>query len=50
MVSADPAILQQGTSEMARHASLVMQMRGTGMEDTELAGKFVRKSDKVVMW
>lgn len=49
-VRADPAILQQGTTEMIRHASPVMHMRRTVMEDTELGGKLVRKGDKVVMW
>lgn len=49
-VRQDPDILKTGVKEMVRYASPVMHMRRTATADTEIAGRAVRRGDKVVLW
>lgn len=49
-IRADRSLLKTATSEMVRHASPVMHMRRTAMEDTVIGGQKVAKGDKVVLW
>jgi cytochrome P450 len=49
-LEADAALLPAAVSEMIRWQTPVIHMRRTATRDTELAGKPIRKGDKVVMW
>ena len=49
-VKADPGLLPQLVSEIVRYQTPVIHMRRTATCDTELAGKAIRRGDKVVMW
>lgn len=49
-IRADRSLLKTATAEMVRHASPVMHMRRTAMEDTAIGGQKVAKGDKVVLW
>jgi cytochrome P450 len=46
----DPSLIQNMVSEIIRWQTPLAYMRRTATRDTELAGKKIRKSDKVVMW
>ncbi|MCW5735727.1 MAG: cytochrome P450 [Enhydrobacter sp.] len=46
----DAALLAPAVSELIRYQTPVIHMRRTATRDTELAGKTIRKGDKVVMW
>ncbi|WP_394648630.1 cytochrome P450 [uncultured Sphingomonas sp.] len=46
----DRDVLKTAATEMVRHASPVMHMRRTAMEDTVIGGQRIAKGDKVVMW
>ncbi len=47
---AEPALLDSAVPEIVRWQSPVAHMRRTATADYELAGKTIRKGDKVVMW
>jgi cytochrome P450 len=47
---ANPALIPSAVSEMVRWQSAIVHMRRTAVADYELAGKSIRKGDKVVMW
>jgi cytochrome P450 len=49
-LEANPALLPGAMSEMIRWQTPVIHMRRTATRDTELAGKAIRRGDKVVMW
>jgi linalool 8-monooxygenase len=49
-IRADRDVLKTAAPEMVRHASPVMHMRRTAMQDTEIGGRRIAKGDKVVMW
>ena len=49
-LEADPALLPGAVAEMIRWQTPVIHMRRTATRDTELAGKTIRRGDKVVMW
>ena len=49
-LEADPSLLPAAVAEMIRWQTPVIHMRRTATRDTELAGKTIRKGDKVVMW
>jgi cytochrome P450 len=49
-LEADPALLPSAVSEMIRWQTPVIHMRRTATRDTELAGKAIKRGDKVVMW
>jgi cytochrome P450 len=49
-LEADAALLPAAVSEMIRWQTPVIHMRRTATRDAELAGKPIRKGDKVVMW
>ena len=49
-VRADKSLLPSLVSETIRWQTPVIHMRRTATRDVELAGKAVRKGDKVVMW
>jgi cytochrome P450 len=49
-LEASEALLPGAVSEMIRWQTPVIHMRRTATRDTELAGKTIRKGDKVVMW
>ncbi|MBW2316435.1 MAG: cytochrome P450 [Deltaproteobacteria bacterium] len=46
----DPALIPNMVSEMIRWQTPLAHMRRTATRDTELAGKQIKKGDKVVMW
>jgi cytochrome P450 len=46
----DPALIPNMVSEMIRWQTPLAHMRRTATQDTELAGKRIKKGDKVVMW
>jgi cytochrome P450 len=46
----DPSLIPSMVSEVIRYVTPVIHMRRTAMEDTELAGKTIKKGDKVVIW
>ncbi|MGI9431792.1 MAG: cytochrome P450 [Myxococcota bacterium] len=46
----DPGLITNMVSEIIRWQTPLPHMRRTATRDTELAGKKVRKGDKVVMW
>jgi cytochrome P450 len=47
---ADPALVSSLVPEIIRWQTPVIHMRRTATQDTELAGKTIRKGDKVAMW
>jgi len=49
-LEASEALLPGAVSEMIRWQTPVIHMRRTATRDTELAGRTIRKGDKVVMW
>jgi cytochrome P450 len=49
-VRADKSLLPSLVSEIIRWQTPVIHMRRTATRDVELAGKAVKKGDKVVMW
>jgi cytochrome P450 len=49
-VRADRGLIPNLVAEIIRYQTPVIHMRRTATEDTELAGKAIRKGDKVVMW
>jgi cytochrome P450 len=49
-VRRDPRLLPNLVCETIRWQTPVIHMRRTATKDTELAGKAIRKGDKVVMW
>jgi cytochrome P450 len=49
-LEASAALLPGAVAEMIRWQTPVIHMRRTATRDTELAGKTIRKGDKVVMW
>src|ERR1700730_10022919 len=49
-VRADAGLLDSLVSEVIRYQTPVIHMRRTATRDTELAGRAIRKGDKVVMW
>lgn len=46
----DPSLIPNMVSEMIRWQTPLAHMRRTATRDAELAGKQIRKGDKVVMW
>jgi cytochrome P450 len=46
----DPSLIPNMVSEIIRWQTPLAYMRRTATRDTELAGKKIRKSDKVIMW
>src|SRR5579883_1502073 len=46
----NPALLPSAVQEMIRWQTPVIHMRRTALRDVELAGKTIRKGDKVAMW
>ena len=46
----DPSLIPGMVSEIIRYVTLVIHMRRTATQDTELGGKRITKGDKVVMW
>ena len=46
----NPALVASMVPEVIRWQTPVIHMRRTAMEDTEVAGKTIRKGDKVAMW
>ena len=49
-VRADAGLLDSLVSEVIRYQTPVIHMRRTATKDAELAGRAIRKGDKVVMW
>ncbi len=49
-VRADRSLIPNLVSEIIRFQTPVIHMRRTATSDTELAGRKIRKGDKVVMW
>jgi cytochrome P450 len=47
---ADPALVTNMVPEIIRWVTPVIHMRRTALEDAELAGKRIRKGDKLAMW
>jgi cytochrome P450 len=46
----DPSLIPSMVSEVIRYVTPVIHMRRTAREDTELAGKKIKKGDKIVIW
>jgi cytochrome P450 len=46
----NPGLIETMVPEIIRWVSPVIHMRRTALEDAELAGKHIKKGDKVVMW
>jgi cytochrome P450 len=46
----DPSLIPGMVSEIIRYVTPVIHMRRTAKEDAELAGKQIKKGDKVVIW
>jgi cytochrome P450 len=46
----DPSLIPSMVSEVIRYVTPVIHMRRTAKEDTELAGKIIKKGDRVVIW
>ena len=46
----DPSLIPNMVSEVIRYVTPVIHMRRTAKEDTELAGKTIKKGDKVIIW
>jgi len=49
-LKANPSLAATLPSEIVRFQSPVAHMRRTALRDTEIAGKAIRKGDRVVMW
>jgi cytochrome P450 len=49
-LKAAPSLIANVPSEMIRYQSPVAHMRRTALEDTEIAGRKIRKGERVVMW
>jgi cytochrome P450 len=49
-LKASPALVPSLVAETIRYQTPVIHMRRTATRDTELAGRHIRKGDKVVMW
>ena len=49
-LAADPSLLKSAAQEIVRWVSPVIHMRRTATADGTLAGKPIRKGDKVVLW
>jgi cytochrome P450 len=49
-LKANPALVPSLVAETIRYQTPVIHMRRTATRDTELAGRHIRQSDKVVMW
>ena len=49
-LAANTDLLPAAVSEMIRYQTPVIHMRRTATRDVELAGKAIRRGDKVVMW
>lgn len=49
-LKADPSLIPSAVSEIIRWQTPLAHMRRTALEDYELAGKTIRKGDKVLMW
>jgi len=47
---ADPSLVTSMVPEVIRWQTPVIHMRRTALEDTDVAGKTIRKGDKVAMW
>ena len=47
---ANPALIDSAVPEIIRWQTPLAHMRRTALADTELAGKPIKKGDKVVMW
>jgi cytochrome P450 len=47
---ADPSLLETAVPEIIRWQTPVAHMRRTALADKEVAGKAIKKGDKVVMW
>jgi cytochrome P450 len=47
---ANPALIDSMVPEVIRWQTPLAHMRRTALEDTELAGKTIKKGDRVVMW
>ena len=47
---ANPAVIPNMVAEIIRWQTPLAHMRRTATRDTELAGKHIRKGDKVIMW
>jgi cytochrome P450 len=47
---ANPALLDSAVPEIIRWQSPVAYMRRTALSDVELAGKTIKKGDKIAMW
>jgi cytochrome P450 len=45
-----PSLIASMVSEVIRYVTPVVHMRRTATEDAELAGKRIKKGDKVVLW
>ena len=50
MLRANPGLVASMVPEIIRWQTPVLHMRRTAVADTELAGKTIRKGDKVAMW
>jgi cytochrome P450 len=46
----NPGLIPSLVPEIIRYVTPVIHMRRTAVEDVELAGKHIRRGDKVVMW
>jgi len=46
----DPSLVPTAVEEMVRWVSPIVQMRRTAMDDCEIAGKTIRKGEKVVVY
>ena len=49
-LKSDPALMENAVSEIIRWQTPISHMRRTALADHELAGKQIKKGDKVVMW
>ncbi len=49
-LKAEPALIENAVSEIIRWQTPIAHMRRTALADSELAGKHIKKGDKVVMW
>ena len=49
-LKANPALMESAVSEIIRWQTPISHMRRTALADSDLAGKKIKKGDKVVMW
>ena len=49
-LKADPSLIPSAVSEIIRWQTPLAHMRRTALEDFELAGKTIKKGEKVLMW